>query len=734
MANWRRNNNVIEIEEEDSIWVFFSEDFGISRIIVDTLTGKHSIEVYVHSQKGGKNSAVIDRESITKTRVMDTLYSLGLSILDIPDSIMLAQQILLESESNATHVFEHRVLGFANGAFFLDKPIGLSGPRAASTYCSPALVPCGTLVDYILGLDQHILGHPTLELALAIGALGPIAYLLHQANTITSFPLVAFIGNSSSGKTTSLKLACSLWGLPTTGIGLIDSLHQTENALYATLEKNQGMPAFIDETSAGGTAWDFAQMIYFLSEGRGKKRCDVQGDLRRTAKFGSAVIFTGERSLLEHTEKNPGLYARLLELTFPAWTDNAKHAEDITAFVTANYGTAAPVFMEWLLANKSILPDMFHQEYNGLQNLCPPCSGIEHRLLKIAAQILASAQVLNISLGITLDIEKMRQLLITQLDDNKPARDKSTEAYEKILAMIAENYPKFPVLSSTGRKTASTAQGVYGCLSYHGATPCVWLVKETFTKWLEKANIYSPREIYQDWVSKGWLLDFGSRHYYKKYPLGPISISCCCILLPESANIFDRLKTLGPKATVDMVSWALKGITPSFKISSTETANFVASASSQSDLMAVSFSRISPQKGSILLNPALAKKLNLKDTVTITYIQSESCLLITATAPFKEALSFGLKSTPVGKLLKEADGLFEALTRAANLSIAPNENYIFSAIEVQEVNGTPLAVVSIDPNTPGFIMHTTSPITPTTISPKATGSQINSLLSDEDED
>ena len=73
-----------------------------------------------------------------------------------------------------------------------------------------AFTAVGSCSDWLKGVQKHVLGHQMLEIALAISLAAPLFPLV---NPILS-PIWCFVGNSTTGKTTALKLALSVWCSP----------------------------------------------------------------------------------------------------------------------------------------------------------------------------------------------------------------------------------------------------------------------------------------------------------------------------------------------------------------------------------------------------------------------------------------------------------------------------------------------------------------------------------------
>ena len=98
MSEWRRTATAIEMYDADAdTWVRISDDFGVDTVRVDTLTGLHTVNLYVRSNTSGYNSKICNRSLLHKRAVMSQLYDLGLRLLDDDDFTKFAQQVLFDT-------------------------------------------------------------------------------------------------------------------------------------------------------------------------------------------------------------------------------------------------------------------------------------------------------------------------------------------------------------------------------------------------------------------------------------------------------------------------------------------------------------------------------------------------------------------------------------------------------------------------------------------------------------
>ena len=223
-----------------------------------------------------------------------------------------------------------------------------SGERGSEEYTLS-----GTLEGWQAGTAALAVGNPLLVLALSAAFAGPV---LARCNAESGG--IHLIGDSSTGKTTAVESACSVWGGPnfkrswrTTSNGLEGAAALFNDSLLALDEISECDPRQVGE------------VVYMLGNGRGKQRAGRTGSARAVARWRSSVISTGERSIATtmteggHRVK-AGQSVRLLDVpakrTYGAW-DNLHRYATGTAFSDAlkieaatHYGHGGRAFLEKL--------------------------------------------------------------------------------------------------------------------------------------------------------------------------------------------------------------------------------------------------------------------------------------------------------------------------------------------------------------------------------------------------
>lgn len=264
-------------------------------------------------------------------------------------------------------------------------------------------------------IKEDILGYPQLELILSIGLSAVVlGYVGEELSLDTQ--IVHLYGNSTTGKSTALKLAISLFGYPDVKkSGLFSTYNATENALIKQLEGIKGVPFAFDEISMSKTK-NFTDMIYKISNGVDKARLNKNSEQVKKEPWLTTIMSNGEKSLVGSANKNAGIHVRVLEFESIMWTKSSEHSEKINSVILDNYGHLGFEFAEYLM---DLGKDHIYEEYYKIKLKLKSIfeknnikdNFIDRRINKISIIIL-TMQLFEKMMTITIDKNKILRLII----------------------------------------------------------------------------------------------------------------------------------------------------------------------------------------------------------------------------------------------------------------------------------------------------------------------------------
>lgn len=514
-------------ETDESLGVL-CEEVSVTEERVDLLTNDFVPQIIIWQ----------DGEEVELSMSMDELYSnpfpilhkKGLHMLDTPENRDALKAYLTRTDEEARKVYEHRKLGFhtlKNGktVFLANEVIG--DCKKVSHYFKPEVTARkGTLETWLAIVNKEVIGHPNLELALAIGASAPVAHMLQKAKIIAAVPIWSLMGESSTGKTTSVRAMASIYGAPEEGSGLIQDFHTTDTAIFAMLQ-DCGIIHIIDESTIAGKK-DRSDMVYGLSTGLDKLRCNPDGSLKERQEFTGTVVITGEQSFLGQSAANLGLYARVVELTL-RWTDDPDHAMRISQGVRANYGTAIVPYAKYLLRfqqRPNVLEKGFNQELEKFRAKIGNVSGVEERLLNMYATVTLSARIFNKALGVKLNVAGMRDLLVEVHRKSVKKESLARELYDTIMDEVAMHGQYFPTTSGK-RKGQINPFSMWGEQTTLQGKDVLWIAG---SKCQEFARSHGFEDLapYLRELQKQGLVKQYSDGFTTKHKLGENQVRCYC--------------------------------------------------------------------------------------------------------------------------------------------------------------------------------------------------------------
>ncbi len=287
------------------------------------------------------------------------LLSMGLQMSTMTKARNLLTQYIQTAPADARARCVERT-GWHNGVFVMpERTIGEAGERIL--FQSAASTPStfkrkGKLSDWQHEVSMLCVGNSRLMFAVSAAFAAPLLELTGMESGGFHFR-----GDSSTGKTTALRVAASVWG----GLDYLQRWRATDNGLEALSAQHSDCLLVLDELSqvdpkAAG------EVAYMIANGSGKTRANRTGTMRDTATWRLLFLSSGEAGLAEHmaqANRKPkaGQEIRLLDIPADAgaglgmfedlhlYAGGALLARTIAEAVAKHHGTAALEFLQKLV-------------------------------------------------------------------------------------------------------------------------------------------------------------------------------------------------------------------------------------------------------------------------------------------------------------------------------------------------------------------------------------------------
>lgn len=229
----------------------------------------------------------------------------------------------------------------------------------------PGLAVSGTVEEWRDSVGKLAAGNSRLVFALSVAFAGPLADVVGEDSGGFHFR-----GGSSSGKTTALKAAASIWGSPN---GYPRLWRATANGLEGLAALHNDGLLILDELSQIDPK-EAGEAAYLLANGQGKARASRTGMARQSARWRLLFLSAGEESLTALMARagrkaNVGQEIRLADIaadagagmgTFEALHDQASPAALALAVKDAAikyHGATGLAWLRTIVANRPNLAD-----------------------------------------------------------------------------------------------------------------------------------------------------------------------------------------------------------------------------------------------------------------------------------------------------------------------------------------------------------------------------------------
>ncbi len=198
----------------------------------------------------------------------------------------------------------------------------------------------GAWKDYLKFLEMNVIPYMATQAIIAFSAASALAAYINPELTI----IFHMEGASTTGKTTMIQLAASVWGSPEiTMNGVAKNWNTTNNALISDLKGINGLTLCFDELGASNLY--ASNLIYIISGGNDKNRLN---DTEPHKPFAVNILSSGELPMNTVNGIN-GITVRLLEFHCQ-WTDSKAHSEAIKRGISECYGQLGAKFAKAVMS------------------------------------------------------------------------------------------------------------------------------------------------------------------------------------------------------------------------------------------------------------------------------------------------------------------------------------------------------------------------------------------------
>lgn len=460
-----------------AVAVWTADSFQIKDVVADE-KGNHFAEVEFQEK-----AFRIPFESLLSTKITETLYSKGIAVSPIYYKVlsMHLQWLLRRFEVQDAQ----QVLSWKQK----NDELKWNGTNTELQYRLSE----NSEKDYIDKLNGFINDIPELQFVVCAAIASTLlAYLnITEKIPVASFG-VSLIGKSSTGKSTALVLAASLYSSPDDE-SVFSGFYGTQNALTYMLGKHNGVPLCYDESTINNNI-NKGNFIYTFVEGKDKLRLNQDSTLKNRSSWLCTALFSAETPFVDIAENdNLGLGVRMLNLENYAYTKDSIHSDEIKTFARMNYGIVGNLVSDYMLKADSAEVRKKYEEIKQTITKEPElnkCS-LTDRLLLNYALIVQTSAILN-ELGIIIDTDGIWRICIDNHNKISESAEPGKNAVIKLFNYIASNYKNLKGIKWTTNKEGIPSKAA--------------IIETTFEDIIKKCEINDYKAAVKHLDSEGYLI------------------------------------------------------------------------------------------------------------------------------------------------------------------------------------------------------------------------------------
>jgi hypothetical protein len=229
-------------------------------------------------------------------------------------------------------------------------------------------------------------------------------------------------GNSSTGKSTSLKLAASVYGRPTDPDSLVQQWTSTQVAVEQLAWLCSELPIFLDDAQHCAAELK-RSLVYMIANGRGKGRGSGGRGIRETATWHTVALSSSEAPLHE-SSPHEGARGRILPVggtTPPIPPGKGSLVRSLERAVIQNHGHAGEAYLRHLNGWTEADWSRWQMRYSGVRSELQrgSSSDLVGRVSGYIAAVQVAAEVACPLLGLRFKPDVVAAWLILHLQEQQ---------------------------------------------------------------------------------------------------------------------------------------------------------------------------------------------------------------------------------------------------------------------------------------------------------------------------
>ncbi len=340
--------------------------------------------------------------------------------------------------------------------------------------------------------------HPRSLLCMYASFAAPLLHVL-RANSF----VVDLCGETSRGKTSTLRGCASVWGSPETSDS--DALIQSWNTTQVAVERHCGtmchLPILLDDTKPVMDKAMVARVVYMIANNQSRGRGTPKGIQERKA-WRTVAISTGE-SRIRQMSRESGKNTRLVTLWGDAF-EGPSAAQDVQAIrraIASNYGVVGRLWVRWLHANLASW-DSWRTQWGAIRelysNMGENAPEVD-RLAEYLASLEMARQLVHECFPDLVQPASPLETLWDSIFNEVKEADSPSEALRVVYDWCASNRHRF---FQTHSHTHDTPMSGWAGRWDTGKNLCLYA--HVLDEILRKQG-FDPAEMRQRWADRDWI-------------------------------------------------------------------------------------------------------------------------------------------------------------------------------------------------------------------------------------